>query len=167
MGWYVFDYQKMQEELRMLAQKSQGEFQEKSGETAEQMKQFSSRLEEQKAIALSALKPNCTVRANAVSPSKSGVYPGRSDERVEALCKQDEKLISGGCEVIGNNGTWGDFGGVDNVGFIANHPNKNGNGWTCGFFGGFGGEKDTRGLISPVDKGIWDLNAYAYCCGTK
>ncbi len=107
---------------------------------------------------------DCRIESNV----KAGIdefYPGESPHRETAVCREDEIVISGGCEMVGLRGMYRDFGGVQNVGYIASYPNEEENGWTCGFYGGFGADMDEEGRISLLrETGTWDINSYAVCC---
>jgi len=107
----------------------------------------------------------CRIESNVVKANENGFYPGESPTRKTSVCDQNEIVISGGCEIIGQSGAFKDFGGVQNVGYIANYPNKKQNGWTCGFYGGFGGDLNQDGTISMLrETGVWDINSHAVCC---
>lgn len=90
-------------------------------------------------------------------PYPYGNKNGVSMDTAELKCGVGQKLISGGCDIVLGGGPYADFGGVENVGHMMNRPNSTGDGWLCGFYGG-----DMNG--SFLDKGVWDLTVYTYCC---
>ncbi len=107
---------------------------------------------------------NCRIQSD-LTIETNGFYPGDSPIRKTSSCDDDEIVISGGCEIIGQSGMYRDFGGVQNVGYMASYPNKNENGWTCGFYGGFGADMDKDGKIPLLrETGTWDINSHAICC---
>jgi len=104
---------------------------------------------------------NCVMRTEKYS-FPYGNEKGISTQKAELKCLNNERMITGGCEVVGGSGAYADFGGVENLGYLSNRPNDDGNGWFCGFFGGEKpGGYDSK---SWIDGGVWDLSVYVYCC---
>jgi len=116
---------------------------------------------ENKISTLQYQKPTSCMVRQAKYPFPYGDENGESTQNAQINCLDNEHLVTGGCEIISSDGSYGDFGGQENIGYLVNRPNDNGNGWLCGYFGG---QKSSYDSKSFIDKGIWNLNVYVYCC---